>query len=251
VSVFRRLLASGYSDLTDRTFDGRRVGAAKLESGTMCDEDDRRCRAMALGLLCLAIAAALAHANLWGKSCENPNTSGAIPSIGLGSINAGPSSFDPNGCCGWPVIHTLWDWHVTVSAWVQRVTTSFECLLGDIFAAAVLVVSPLMVFRLRRRSGEMAWQFTLSGLFSLVTASIVLLSLFSLERAYGWTNLRNANAIGIYSALSDYPWYDIVPISLGIVCAIHLMLTALCQLLRAVLRRGRRGRDRQDSPTGL
>ncbi len=170
-------------------------------------------------LLCLLVGAALLHVNLWGTvrySVDSYSLTHDWPTY------------------GWPVIcgtSKVWDENAS-GAGVQPLLEMFSRFLTNLFVAAVLIAAIIMLFCLRRRAGEKATQFTLAGQFSFTAAMIVVFALFSLEKTYGWTKLHNSE-VGAYSALSIHPWYVFVPISFGILCAIHLAITALCQVLRA------------------
>jgi hypothetical protein len=176
-------------------------------------------------VLCLFVAAALCHANFVGcHTYMSHEDRGFV----RGTVS----------CIGWPVIYGTtedgkdWDenrWHSSKS------TTHY--LLLDAFTAMVLVGATAMVFWLWRTRHDRRWQFTLSDLFSLTTAVAVLFAVLASERTYGWNSLGYSAEDGVYSALSEHPWYDQVPIGIGIVCAVHLMLAALCQLLRLSARK--------------
>jgi hypothetical protein len=183
-------------------------------------------RVIAILLLCLCIGGAVLHANLLHRFCCQKSGGGDGPDI------------ITRWSVGWPVIYgrTFPDPLFVTLTYppMEFHMIEFHWVLVDLFVAAVLVISPLGVFRLRPSGCVRSNQFTRSSLFSLATAIAVAITLFTLDRTYGWAQPVSPVMPGVYSALSLCPWYDQVLISIGLVCALRLAITASSQMVRAV-----------------
>jgi hypothetical protein len=179
----------------------------------------------AILLVCLCIVAALCHLNLLKMESYRASYDDFLGHEEVMHLYV-----------GWPVIFVVNESISTIPGPPKVVGMRIGALLADLFLAAVLVAATARVLRLRQSRDGRKWQFTLADLFSLTTAVAVLFAILASERTYGWTRLADASEEGVYSALSAYPWYDQVPIGIGIVCAVHLMLAALRQLLRSLVR---------------
>jgi hypothetical protein len=187
----------------------------------------RLCGAIVV-LLCLCIAVAVLHAN------SLPRCPDTLPMNVEGDVSRG-------WWTGWPVIHGYGESPVgwPPMSWPQELKDiDARWLLADLFMAGVLVVSPIMILRLRRARNVRPSQFTLSDLFALTTAVAMLSAIFSLERALKCSDW--GDHLGVYAGISVCPWYDQVAISIGILCALYLVITALSQMVRATVTRPRR-----------
>jgi hypothetical protein len=168
--------------------------------------------------LCLCIGAAVIHANLRYQSRYEERY-----------LDAGPYEVYS---VGWPV---LYGGQYSNHLWPVSITRVVEMrwVAVDLIVAAVLVLSPLAVLRRWRSCETGATQFTLAGLFSLTTAVAMVLSLLTLERAYGWAS-EGERWPGVYSALGSHPWYDQAAIGAGLVCALYLAIVALSQVFKSL-----------------
>jgi hypothetical protein len=175
-------------------------------------------------LLCLGVGVALIHANL-SPRChavfQTCNGDEYYWSVGW------PTIYGDAGGCRLPAI--CWP-HELQNIQARR-------LLVDVFVAAVLVVSPAVVFRLRRGGSLGGGQFSLSDLFVLTTAVAVLCALRSLERVSEWSNWGYEPSLLLYTRLSACPWYDQIAISIAIICALYVAIAAVSQTVRLVATR--------------
>jgi hypothetical protein len=182
--------------------------------------------ALAVLSLCFCIGYAVLHVNLWNKSrYETPY----------------------GECCfygwslGWPIVYDG-EFPETSGAfyWTGVRDTAVLPVVVDSMVAAMLVFSPLAVLRLRR-SRRIRWgQWMLADVFSLTTASALVLSLLAVERVHNLAQ-PTQRELGAYSALRALPWHDQVAISIGILCTLYLVIAALSQMVRATAARSRRG----------
>ncbi len=166
----------------------------------------------AVRLLCVYIGIAVLHANLSHRSWST------------GTNVEGPR-FEV-WCFGWPVVYGSGD------PSNPKLDTQFHWIYVDLLVGVAVALSPAVAFRLRRFTHLRSTQFTLSGLFLLTTAVAIVFAFFAVERAYGWARLTWPVEPSTYSALSSCRWYDQVPISLGLVCALYMAIAALCQVFR-------------------
>jgi hypothetical protein len=166
-------------------------------------------------LVCLIISAAMIHANLL-KQGKYTEFDFVVGDINMYSI-------------GWPVIYRQ-----------QFDLINYHWLVVDIFICIALLVATFLCVRSWLLVFSKSKQFSLANIFTLTTIVAFLLSLITLEKAYGWSNLNVTLEIGVYSSISAYPLYDLIPLSVGIICAAYVVLTALMQILKSSLKLFRR-----------
>ena len=166
-------------------------------------------------LMCLCIGAAVLHTNLLPRSWSTGNVEGPRS---LGSY------------VGWPVVYGGRYPPLLGLLPNPEMEMQFHWVYVDLLVGTALVLSPVVPVRLRRLSYVRSTQFTLSGLFLLSTAVAMVFALSAMERAYGWARLTGPVEPSTYSALSAYPWYDQVLISLGLICVLYAGLAVSCQV---------------------
>jgi hypothetical protein len=197
----------------------------------MADHEEERCnsrqgsrlRAVMVLLLCLCIGAAVLHANLSPKLCQ------AL----MGEVGEGLVVYS----VGWPVVYGNENMpSVLPLRWPLVDNVDARCLWANMLVAAVLIASPVLVWRSRRSNCLRSGQFALSELFLATTATAMVLSLLALERAYG-SALMGDMQCGVYCPLRVYPWYDQVGILIGIVYALILAIKTLAQAVFSIIRR--------------
>lgn len=170
------------------------------------------CKGVTMVLLCLWVGCACCHANLVGAHQHD------VDSVtGEGGFGCTLWSF------GWPVSYANGNSAAPFSG-AYLSTTGIGCLVADLFIFAVLIAAVVGVFHGRRSGHEQRWQFTLSDLFSLTTATAALFAMFASERTCYRAGPAYAWEAGVYAPLSAYPWYDQVPIGISIVCGVLCVL---------------------------
>ena len=176
--------------------------------------------------VCLCVAAALCHVNLsayHSYRCTIRFTSNIVGEASVYFV-------------GWPVTYAA-SLSASPFLWPPNVLeVGLGSLLVDLFVAAILIISSVIVVCSCCVRHERKWRFSFSVAAMFATEIAVLSAILALDRMYGWAALAHASQKGVYSGvytdLPAYPWYDQMAISIGIVCAVHLVFAALRQLLR-------------------
>lgn len=164
-------------------------------------------------LLCLTLALALVHVNVIGRQFTLKTTD---------PIAGDPELIIDENIAGWPVICAMGNYF------------NPRWLLVDIIFCITIVFTTFLCVRSFLVKMWHRKQFSLASIFMLTTIFAVMLSLITLEKTYGWSNLEVTNSldIGVYSALTAFPLYDIIPISLGLVCCAFVLVSIVLQLAK-------------------
>jgi hypothetical protein len=171
--------------------------------------------------VCLIISRAMIHANLLKQAVYGY--------ISLNDVNDIRSFSTLTLYIGWPVIYGRFDDLI-----------DYRWLFVNIFACIALLVATFLCIRSWLLVFLKSKQFSLANIFTLTTLVAFLFALITSEKAYGWRNHTPTLKIGSYFAISAYPVYDLIPISISIVCAAYVVLTALMQILKSSLKLFRR-----------
>ncbi|MGA2796243.1 MAG: hypothetical protein ABSE63_01560 [Thermoguttaceae bacterium] len=174
-------------------------------------------------LVCLIVGVALIHANLLVREKV-----GYYPIIDIWLSTVASKDGRQLYPVGWPAFYGI---HRDTHSLLDFYSINFRWLLIDIIMGLLLLTAILIRTRswlsvlFRKR------QFSIADIFLLITAFAFVLSLLSLEKRckLSFSTLDNH----IYSTLSAYPWYDLIPISYGILCCVCVVLMALVQLLKS------------------